>query len=412
MLERHLPLFRKQAIAVGLLLTILALTAPAAPTLRTVAVGARTFVPLRDLAAASGLRVTAADEERIILGNATHTLRFKTNSREMVFQGTTIWLNSPVIEARRVWSLESADALQVLDPLLRPQLYLRPYRAQVVLIDPGHGGKDVGAMSPSGLMEKDVTLDIARRLRVALVNSGFRVHMTRDNDRFVELSDRAAMISRVKADIFVSIHLNSAAGAARGVETYALPAAGFRSVHEGGGPAGGRPQAVNGHRHAAANAVLAHAIQRNVRQQTALPDRGVRFANYAVLKQATVPAALVECGFISHPADEALLRSAAHRERIATAIALGVQSYARTIASAQPRGNTAATPPAAVQSSPAPRSTSSPPAARSAPVLRPTPPSAPPTPPPVPTLPSPDSPANSAPPPATDSSAELPQFYL
>lgn len=407
MLERQFPLFRKQAIAVGLLLTILTLTAPAAPTLRTVAVGARTFVPLRELAAANGLRITAADDERIILGNATHTLRFKTNGREMVFQGTTIWLNSPVIEARRSWSLESADALQVLDPLLRPQLYLRPYRAQVVLIDPGHGGKDVGALSPGGLREKDVTLDIARRLRVALVNAGFRVHLTRDNDRFVELVDRSAMISRVKADLFVSIHLNSATGSARGVETYALPAAGFRSVHEGGGPAGGQSQAVNGHRHAAANAVLAHAIQRSVRQQTALPDRGVRFANYAVLKQATVPAALVECGFVSHPADEAILRSAAHRERIAAAIALGIQSYARAVATAQLRGTAAAAPTAAARSSPAPRTLSVQPAARTASQPRPSPP-----PPPLPPEPSPaESPVN--PPPETAEPApELPRLYL
>ena len=194
------------------LAALLALSQPAlfaAPALRTVTVGTRTFVPLRDLAAVNNLRLNFPTAENFVMGNATHTLRFKANSRETLFNGTTIWINSPVIPARGAWSLESADALQVLDPLLRPQLYLRSYRAQVVLLDPGHGGKDVGAVSPGGALEKDITLDIARRLRVALVNAGFRVHMTRDNDRFVELSDRAAMIARVKADLFVSIHVNS-----------------------------------------------------------------------------------------------------------------------------------------------------------------------------------------------------------
>ena len=362
----------------------------AAPTLRTVTIGTRTFVTLRDLAAANHLRLSYPTTENFVLSNATHTLRLKANSRETLFNGTKIWINSPVIVARGAWSLESADAAQVLDPLLRPQLYLRSYRAQVVLLDPGHGGKDVGAVSPGGLLEKDITLDIARRLRVALVNAGYRVHLTRDNDRFVDLSDRAAMIARFKADLFVSIHVNSSAGNARGVETYALPAAGFRSVHAGGGPATGSTAAANGHRHAAANAILAHAIQRNVRQQTTLPDRGVRFANYVVLRNATAPAALVECGFVTNAADEAMLRTAAHRDRIAAAIALGIQNYARTVASAQPRPAGAA--PAAPATPSAPRPAPSP-----SPVQAPPPP-APPANPPTPTM--------------ERASSEIPQFSL
>ncbi len=376
MLTLSLPHAPRCGLAIAALFALFQPALFAAPTRRTVSVGSRTFIPLRDLAASNGLRLSFPTAENFVMGSASQTLRLKANSREAQLNGTTIWLNSPVIVVRGAWSLEAADATGVLDPLLRPQLYLRSYRSQVVLLDPGHGGKDVGAVSASGVLEKDLTLDIARRLRIALVNAGFRVFLTRDNDRFVELSDRSAMIARVKADLFVSIHINSAAGGARGVETYALPAAGFRSVHEGGGPASGTVTAVNGHRHAAANAILAHAIQRNVRQQTTLPDRGVRFANYAVLRNATAPAVLVECGFMTHPTDEAILRSAAHRERIAASIALGIQTYARAVASAQPQ----TAPKSAPAAPPAPRS-SAPPGPRPTPAPAPPanpPPAAPP----------------------------------
>ncbi len=348
------------------------------PEWRVIGVESRSFVSLRDLAAIYGMRMTQLAENRIQIANASQSLRFKTNSRETFVYGTQVWLNAPLTLVRGHWAVDHVDVTRLLDPILRPQLYLRSYRAAVVLIDPGHGGKDTGAISPSGTLEKDLTLDIARRLRTALANAGIRALLTRENDRFVELGARSAMIARIRADVFVSIHLNSASDTnARGVETYILPAQGFQSTHAGGGPSG-MTTALNGHRHAAANAVLAHTIQRYLRQQTGLPDRGLRQAHYAVLKDATCPAALVECGFLSNPQDEAFLRSPIGRERIAVAIAQGILAYARAIASTQPPS---APPPATFR----PPSAPPPPAPVSPPVDNPSLPT--PTPVPAPSSP-------------------------
>ncbi len=301
----------------------------ALPIWRPVTAENRAFVQLRELAARFTMRTSPSADGRILLSNRWHALRFKANSREALVDGTAVWLNAPLTQVRGQWAVYHADAALLLDPILRPELYLRAYRPAVVLIDPGHGGKDTGAIGPSGLCEKDLTLDIARRVRAALANAGLRARLTRDNDRLVELGERSTMIGRTRADVFVSIHLNSASDrGARGIETYILSALGFQSTNAGGGPSP-RSEAMNGHRQAAANAILAHGIQRQLRQQTGLPDRGLRHAHYAVLKNATCPAALVECGFLSNPQDEALLRGAAHRDRIAAAIAAGIRDYVR-----------------------------------------------------------------------------------
>ncbi len=185
-----------------------------------------------------------------------------------------------------------------------------PRGGHVVAIDPGHGGKDPGAIGATGLVEKDVTLDVGLRLRDALRRQSVRTVMTREADVFVDLQDRVPIALRAGATVFVSVHANSTTrGVIRGVETYYL-----------------KPNSV----------LLATWIQEELGRSLGIPDRGIRTANFKVLRDSPVPAVLVEVGYLSNLEDEALLRTAAFRQRAAEAVARGVVRFVSQVPALQP----------------------------------------------------------------------------
>jgi len=172
-----------------------------------------------------------------------------------------------------------------------------------IMIDPGHGGKDPGAIGPTGLYEKSCTLAIALKVGATLAESGVTVGFTRTTDVFTELSDRAAKANTAGADYFVSIHINSATNAAaNGTETYAYAT-------------GGKGEK------------LAKAIQANLVSTIGLTDRGAKTANFAVLRETKMPAALTEVCFINNPAEEALLKTDAFISKAASGIASGILAF-------------------------------------------------------------------------------------
>lgn len=172
-----------------------------------------------------------------------------------------------------------------------------------VMIDGGHGGKDPGAVGPTGLQEKDVTLKLAAKVGNLLTAQGAKIGYTRTTDVYVELSDRAALANKAGARCFLSIHINSAASAtATGTETYAYTT-------------GGQGEK------------LARAIQSNLVANIRLPDRGVKYKNLAVLRETSMPAALTEVCFICNPSEEALLKDDAFLDKAALGIAKGTSSF-------------------------------------------------------------------------------------
>jgi N-acetylmuramoyl-L-alanine amidase len=168
-----------------------------------------------------------------------------------------------------------------------------------VVIDAGHGGHDRGGIPGQRISEKEMTLDVAQRLKKALEASGYRVVMTRDSDVFVPLGTRVAIANSYANAIFVSIHFNSAKrSGAGGIETYfynreSLP--------------------------------LASAIHYFVAGGAPSSNRNVRRRGYFVLRKATVPAVLVECGFLTNPTEAALAQTASYRQKLAEEIAAGVR---------------------------------------------------------------------------------------
>ena len=177
-----------------------------------------------------------------------------------------------------------------------------------VVIDAGHGGYDRGGIPGQSVAEKEVTLDVAQRLRKALAASGYRVVMTRDSDVFVPLGTRVAIANSYANAIFVSIHFNSAKrSGAGGIETY------FYSRE---------------------SLPLASAIHYFVAGGAPSSNRNVRRRGYYVLRKTSVPAVLVECGFLTNPTEAALAQTASYRQKLAEEIAAGVRGR-DTVASAR-----------------------------------------------------------------------------
>jgi N-acetylmuramoyl-L-alanine amidase len=185
-----------------------------------------------------------------------------------------------------------------------------------IVIDPGHGGKDLGTTSPSGLEEKNLTLDVAKRLGLLLQERlGAHVVYTRDSDEFVSLDERAAVANRTQADFLISIHGNSSpVESVRGVETYylRLPAASEKAA------SAARDLAADVHQGLLSGLAATH---------DGLRDRGVRQANFVVLRQAQMPAVLAEISFISNQKDAPRLKTASYREQIAKALYTGIVNH-------------------------------------------------------------------------------------
>lgn len=214
----------------------------------------------------------------------------------------------------------------------------KPKPPRLIMIDPGHGGHDPGAIGKRGTFEKDVTLDIAQRIVNDLTEmNGVIAKLTRSTDVFLPLHERVAIARDAKADLFISIHADSAPSqAARGLSAYSLSEKGTdafarelakreNSVDEIGGVdlKGTEPDVAAILRDLTArhtrNAALKakKQIVRGVKGKWELLDNPMRAANFAVLRAPDIPSILLETGFLSSLKDEALLRDAAQRQKIA-----------------------------------------------------------------------------------------------
>jgi N-acetylmuramoyl-L-alanine amidase len=219
----------------------------------------------------------------------------------------------------------------------------RPVRA--IVLDPGHGGRDPGTTGLDGLVEKEVTLDLAQRIRERLVRWGFRVIMTRAADETVELAQRTARAEEGRGDLFLSLHVNAAPRtSAAGIETYYLDESDERHSDD----VAARENGVAPEQSDTLQRTLAQMRVSEVSQRSALlarqvhgailrglrarygptEDLGVRKGPFYVLFLSSMPAVLVEVGFATNARDAERLRDEAYLELLADRLASGLMAYA------------------------------------------------------------------------------------
>ena len=221
---------------------------------------------------------------------------------------------------------------------------------RVVVLDAGHGGHDTGAVGPGGLQEKDLVLDVTRRVARLLEDKlDVKVRLSREADQFVTLRDRTTYANRERADLFVSIHANAhRESASAGVETYFLSseatdgtarqvAALENSVvqlEKTPARASGRLDAVKAilwdlaqSEFQQESSRLAEVVQDSMTQSLRIPNRGVKQAGFYVLGGAAMPAVLIEIGFVTNPKEERRLKDSKYRDEIARAIFSGLAEY-------------------------------------------------------------------------------------
>ena len=221
---------------------------------------------------------------------------------------------------------------------------------KTIVIDAGHGGKDPGAVGYRGTKEKDIALDVAKRLEKKLSkNMNVKIIMTRDEDVFLRLSERTKIANESNGNLFISIHTNAAEDRrASGFETFLIGpnkneaavrvAARENAVLELEGTTDKKltnedliQATIAQSAFASKSEQFASMVQKEIKKRVQSKDRGVKQAGFYVLMGASMPNVLVELGFISNPSEEKKLRSPQYRDQLATAIYRAVEQYQKTL---------------------------------------------------------------------------------
>ena len=239
-----------------------------------------------------------------------------------------IYLGFPSLESNSRLYIALADYQHVLQPILTPQAFPEKPALRRIVIDAGHGGKDVGAKNDAyRLLEKDLTLDVSQRLKSMLERRGYEVVMTRDSDRFIPLDRRPQIANRAKGDLFISIHFNAAARTtAEGYETYALTPQ-YQASSKYTEPGRGDSRRYDGNDQDPWNTLLGYHVQRSLVQTMGGTDRGLKRARFLVLKHLDCPGVLLELGFVSNPETAHKVRSATFRQSLAQSLYDGIIQY-------------------------------------------------------------------------------------
>lgn len=287
----------------------------------------RDYVRLADWARANNFESRIMTGEKILqLTNRSHKLTFEVDSRVAEIDGVKAVLSFPVAARFGVGYIATLDLQSTIQPLLTPRK-ISGTKIKTICLDPGHGGRDTGNIH-GGAQEKKYTLLLAQELRGQLARAGFKVVLTRTVDSSVDLPARAAIANQRGADLLISLHLNATATSkneVKGIETYCFTPAGASSSNAGGRGSEARPS--RGNRNDEKNVLLAHQLQRSLAKNLSAEDRGVKRARFQVLRDAEMPAVLIEAGFLSHPGEGRKLLDPAYRKQIANAIVVGVKNY-------------------------------------------------------------------------------------
>jgi len=308
---------------------------------KTIEVGDALLARVRIAQPVSGLTRVVLETK----GNSNFSVSLEPNPYRLVVQVRKLGADSKTQVNLFPGAEAEKDKLAiVVPPPTHEDVLLRARVPKLrIVVDAGHGGWDLGTVGRQGLLEKDLVLEIAQRLGKLLESRlGADVILTRHDDNYIPLDERAGMANQAQADLFISVHANySDLPSARGVETYytnffSAPSAKDLETRD---PARDKSastavlSAAELHERIEQSRRLAASVQRSLYgtlsvQNPGLRDRGVKEASYVVLTQTAMPGILAEVSFVSSPTDEQKLRSDGYREQIAEALYRGIARYA------------------------------------------------------------------------------------
>jgi len=273
----------------------------------------------------------------LTLSNPRQRLELVHNSRGIIVNEVSHWLSFPVLEREEGFLISKLDLIKTIEPSLRPNLIYNLEPIKAVVIDPGHGGKDMGAASVYG-KEKDFTLDVAKKMRDILREQGVYVIMTRDDDVFVELEERARIANRTRNGILVSIHFNATNfnDEANGFEVFCLTPQGAPSTMDTTEFSPRFDRKAPGNQVDNASLALATCLHHSILAHMERKDRGVKRQRFAVLKLTKIPSVLLECGFLNNRAESRVVATEKWRQRLAYAIVQGLYDFKQMADSRQP----------------------------------------------------------------------------
>ncbi len=277
--------------------------------------------------------------ERLALTNGSRTIELQINSRECSVDDLRVMLGDAVRLHKGSTFISRIDAERFLAPMIRPGSGQASIPAlKVIALDPGHGGQDSGKVNERlKIYEKTMVLDLAIRLEKLLKARGYKVVLTRRDDRFLELADRPQIATKAKADLLISLHFNAAPQSITGIETFTMTPQHQFSTDDPDRKAADIHILNPGNSNDHWNAALAYFLNKNLLAELRVPDRGIKRARFAVLRLATCPAVLVESGYLSNDSEARKIATPAYRQTIAEAIAKSVDDYASALKKA--RGN-------------------------------------------------------------------------
>jgi len=316
--------------------------------------GKTEFVPLLDLADSLGFSVKWFYEPaKIELKNKTVSIDLMVGSRYVQINKSDMRkMNSSIVFIKG----EPYVAATLLTSTLKP--YYKnitsrkslPTRSKgIIVLDPGHGGHDTGAIGYRGIVEKNLVLDLSRRVRTILIRKGYKVRMTRDSDRFIELEQRSDVANNIGASVFISIHANAVNKNKRsitGSETYYLSKAQSASskrtekienlgikkkISSRWGTLKYKVKRWLLGKHFKTNRdksrKLAESVHRKLGKITVGKTRGIKTANFSVLRNSYCPSCLIEVGYLTNPTDATYLKRSSYKQKIAEAVAQGIIDY-------------------------------------------------------------------------------------
>jgi N-acetylmuramoyl-L-alanine amidase len=300
----------------------------AADDWQLIKVNGRDYLTVDNISKFYGLPAEVAPSvAQIKLETAKNPLEFVRGSREVIINGARSWLCFPLLEHDGKFLVSRTDVAKTIEPLVRPHRVANAGKIRTVVLDPGHGGYDKGAVCRYG-SEKNFALDVARQLRPLLQAKGLRVIMTREGDYFVPLEVRARIANAARDSIFVSIHFNATDRDPRatGFEIFSFTPRGAPSTSDNwmtsssaSVQAGSQVDAQS----MALSACIYHSLLGHIPEF----DRGIKRARFAVLRQTKVPAVLVEGGFLTERGESRLISQKDWRGRLAQAISVGIENY-------------------------------------------------------------------------------------